>query len=248
MSRKRTTSLALLTLILFSASLLMGCAKPAPQPTTAEPERRAESTPILPPQKSDYAQALISPTPTPPKPAPLPPPTIDQIRDAVARVFAKTATPDTSLHPGYVVGDFNGDGFEDLAVAVKVGEGYLGEINNELANWVLEDPRNVATRTATTPMPPGKPARAEKGDTLLAIIHGVGAQGWRAPEAKQTFLLKNGAGSNMLVKSPEGLRSAKGDPKLPLLKGDIINETTGNGSGLVFWTGAKYAWYSSSRD
>ena len=245
MSSKRTTAKFLLTLILFTASLLGGCAKPAPQSTTAEPEHRAEPTPVLPPQKSDVAQALISPTPTPPKPAPLPPPTIDQIRDAVVRVFAKTAAPDTSLPEGYVVGDFNGDGFEDLAVAVRVSDGHLGEINNELANWVLEDPRNVPTdRTVSTTRPAGKPVRAEKGDNLLAIIHGIGAQGWHSAEAKQTFLLKNGAGSNILVLPVDRARNTP--QKLSPLKGDVIKETVGGSSGFIFWTGAWYAWHASS--
>ena len=246
MSRQQTTGLSFLTLILCGASLLMGCAKPAPQTTTAEPEHRPETTPILPPQKSNFAQTLISPTPTPPKPAPLPPPTFDQIRDAVARVFAKSAAPATPLPEGYVLGDFNGDDFEDLAVAVRVSDGYLGEINNELANWLVEDPRNVLTnRTgSTTRPPPGKPVHAEKGDSLLAIIHGVGPQGWRSSEAKQTFVLKNGAGSNMLVLTAARLRSAS--QKLPPLKGDVIKETLGGNSGFIFWTGARYEWRSSS--
>jgi hypothetical protein len=246
MSRKRTTGLSLLTLILFSASLLGGCAKPAPQSTTAEPEHRAEPTPVLPPQKSDLVQALASPTPTPPKPAPLPPPTIAQIRNAVARVFAKTAAPDTSLPEAYVVGDFNGDGFEDLAVALKVSDGYLGEINDELANWILEDPRKLAlNRTvSTTRPPPAKTVRAEKGDSLLAIIHGIGPQGWRAPEAKQTFLLKNGAGSNILALPADRVRNVP--QKLPPLKGDVIKENIGSSSGFIFWTGAWYAWHSWS--
>ena len=241
MSSKRTTGLSLLTPILFIVSLLGGCAKPAPQSKTAEPEHRAEPTPVLPPQKSDLVQVLISPTPTPPKPAPLPPPTIDQIRVAVARVFANAAAPDA----GYVVGDFNGDGFEDLAVVVRISDGHLGEINNELANWILEDPRNVPTeRTVSTTRPAGKPVRAQKGDSLLAIIHGIGAQGWRAPEAKQTFLLKNGAGSNILVLPVERARNSP--QKLSPLKGDIIKETVGGNSGFIFWTGAWYSWHSSS--
>ena len=246
MSSKRTTGVSLLTLILVTASLLAGCAKPAPQSTTAEPERRAEPTPVLPPQKYDVAQALVSPSPTPPKPAPLPPPTIDQIRDAVVRVFAKTAAPDTSLPAAYVVGDFNGDGFEDLAVAIRVSDGHLAEINNELANWTLEDPRNVASnRTVSTTRPStGKPVRAEKGDSLLAIIHGIGPQGWRAREAKQTFLLKNGAGSNIIALPVDRARNTP--QKLSPLKGDVIKETVGGSSGFIFWTGAWYAWHASS--
>jgi hypothetical protein len=144
------------------------------------------------------------------------------------------------------VGDFNGDNFEDLAVAVRVSDGYLGEINNELANWIIEDPRNVITnRTgSTTPPPPGKPVHAEKGDSLLAIIHGIGPQGWRSSEARQTFVLKNGAGSNMLALPADRLRSTA--QKLPPLKGDVINETLGGNSGFIFWTGARYSWRLSS--
>ena len=245
MSHARTASQSLFLLILLNASLLMGCAKPAPEATKSKPERRAESTPILPPRKSEYAPSLISPTPTPARPAPLPPPKVDQVRDAVARIFEKAATQDTSLKPGFVAGDFNGDGSEDLGVVVKASESSLGEINNEFANWTLEDPRNVPINriVLTTRVPPRKPVRVEKGDTLLAIIHGVGPQGWRAPEAKQTYLLKNGAGSKLLVRTSEELRKAS--QKLPPLRGDVLNETIGGKSGFVFWTGARYAWYSS---
>jgi hypothetical protein len=156
------------------------------------------------------------------------------------------ATPDAS-RPGFAVGDFNGDGSEDLAVPVKPNENSLGEINSELANWLLEDPRNVViNNSSTSRTPPAKPVHAEKGDPLLAIIHGVGPQGWRAPEAKQTYVLKNSAGSNMVVQSARDLRNA--GQRHPPLKGDVIKETIGNSSGFIFWTGARYAWYSSPPD
>lgn len=247
MLRERTPVSTLILLTLIIGSLFVGCARPANEVKSPEPERRAESTPIPPPPyRSQVAQALISPTPTPPKPTPLPPPGIDQIRDAVARIFEKAATPDSTVDPGFVVGDFNGDRSQDLAVVVKASEASLGEINNELANWILEDPRTVLVdRNLSNRVPPNKPVHAEKGDNLLAIIHGVGAQGWRAPEAKQTFLLKNGAGSNLRVQSAKDLRNANGKQRLPPLKGDAISETIGAKSGLVFWTGAKYAWYPS---
>jgi hypothetical protein len=188
----------------------------------------------------------MSPTPTPsPAKKTASPPDPIEIRDAVARVFEKAATPDASGNASFAVGDFNGDGSEDLAVVVKASEGALGEINNELANWILEDPRIVPTPKAGTSarVPPGKQVRAEKGDNLLAIIHGAGPNGWRAPEAKQTFVLKNGAGSKMLAQSLDDLRHTL--QKRPPLKGDILNETIGGKSGFVFWTGAKYAWWAS---
>ena len=90
-----------------------------------------------------------------------------------------------------------------------------------------------------------KPVRAEKGDTLLAIIHGVGAKGWRNPEAKQTFLLKNGAGSDMTVRALKDVPASKGKTKLPPLRGDTISETVDGKAGILFWTGAKYAWHPS---
>jgi len=79
---------------------------------------------------------------------------------------------------------------------------------------------------------------------LLAIIHGVGPQGWRSTEAKQTFLLKNGAGTNMTTESKKSLRESKDKQKLPPIRGDAIRSVIDRKSGLILWTGAKYAWYS----
>lgn len=167
----------------------------------------------------------------------------------MARVFEKAALPVTSPNPTFVVGDFNGDGSEDLAVVVKPNEDALSEINNELANWILEDPRKVTIpKPNAAPSAPLKPVRAEKGQMLLAIIHGVGPKGWRNPEAKQTFLLKNGAGNGMATEPVRTMLNTKDKQKLPPLKGDAIGETIGGTSGLLYWTGARYAWYSRSSE
>jgi hypothetical protein len=82
----------------------------------------------------------------------------------------------------------------------------------------------------------------------LAIVHGVGAQGWRNPEAKQTFLLKNSAGNSMSAQTAKDLQNSKDRNKLPPLRGDAIHEAIEGKSGLIFWTGAKYAWYSPGID
>jgi hypothetical protein len=241
-SRRRTSAFEFGLVLLATTFLLSACAARNDAVTTSEPPPRVESK-TEPPVKL-FALASPTPSPTPANKSSTPPnPT--EIRDTVARVFDKVATPDAS-RPGFAVGDFNGDGSEDLAVAIKPGENSLGEINNELANWLLEDPRTVVINTATTVRPPpNKPVRAERGDSLLAIIHGVGPQGWRNPEAKQTFLLKNGAGSNMTVLEVKGLLASKGRTKLPPLRGDTISETVDGKAGILFWNGAKYAWRPS---
>ncbi len=195
MFRKKTTLLCLSALILTITVALAGCGrkqeegkpvvveqpvKPPPSPITA----------ILP-----VAQPAISPVATNEPPKPLPPKPED-VNEVLARAYQKVVAPDTSYEPPFVVGDFNGDGSEDLAIAVKPHEEMLGEINNDLANWVLEDPRNISLPGALSntqiPASERKPVQASKGDVMLAIVHGVGSQGWRNPEAKQTFLLKNG--------------------------------------------------------
>ena len=130
----------------------------------------------------------------------------------------------------------------------KASDSSLKELNSELANWTLEDPRRIpipGTKAANELTPP-KLVRAEKGDTLLAIIHGVGPKGWRNPEAKQTFLLKSGSGSEMKTEPAAVLLNSKDKRKLPPLGGDAIRQTVAGQSGLLFWTGAKYAWYSAS--
>ena len=237
---RRTSAVGFSMLLLATAFLLPGCAKQNDEVKSVEPQPRVVSTT----EPAARVLALASPTPTPTRASkPSAPPNPTEIRDTVARVFEKAASPDTSREPNFAVGDFNGDGSEDLAVAIKANEGSLGDINNELANWSLEDPRNIPVPSLSNRVPPTKRAHVEKGDTLLAIIHGIGPEGWRAAEAKQTYVLKNGAGSKLLAQSSGAKRSAS--QKLPQLRGDVLNETIGGKSGFVFWTGAKYAWWAS---
>jgi len=240
-SCRRTNALGFSLVLLAAAFLLPGCAERKAEVKSVEPAPRVEST-IEPAAR---VLALASPTPTPtPASKPSAPPNPTEIRATVARVFEKAATPDVSLPQAFAVGDFNGDGSEDLAVAVKADEGSLGDINNELANWSLEDPRSVPISSLSNRVPPNKRAHVEKGDTLLAIIHGIGPEGWRAADAKQTYVLKNGAGSKLLAQPSAAIR--KSSKKVPQLRGDVLNETIGGKAGFVFWTGAKYAWFSTS--
>jgi hypothetical protein len=250
MLRRKTTALCLCLITLAITICLAGCAG---QKEEAKPEAAAQ--PVKPPPSPITSilpaqQPALNPVAAnePPKPLPLPKP--EDVNDVLARAYRKAVAPDTSLEPSFVVGDFNGDGSEDLAIAVKPNDTMLGEINNELANWVLEDPRNISLPgPLSNPEPPAsesKPVRANKGDSMLAIIHGVGSQGWRNPEAKQTFLLKNEAANGMTTHTLRSLRTGKDRQKLPPLRGDGIQETVHGKTGLILWTGAKYAWYSGS--
>jgi hypothetical protein len=156
-----------------------------------------------------------------------------EIQEAVKRVFKDAAVVDKNYNPNFVSGDFNGDGSQDLAVVLKPVN--LDLMNQELPPWLVRQPRT--DRVSRTPL------RIEKDETLLAVIHGYGANHWRDPEATQTFLLKNVVGSDLKVHSPKDVVSANSGRKLPTLQGDLIGETLQGTPGYLYFAKATYSWY-----
>jgi hypothetical protein len=80
-------------------------------------------------------------------------------------------------------------------------------------------------------------------DVLLAVIHGYGTEGWRDPQATQTYLLKNAAGSTMETHVVKDFVTANQGKKLPALQGDLIGEMLDGKSGYLYYSGATYSWY-----
>jgi len=70
--------------------------------------------------------------------AKLPPPTEAEVKAAFTRVFGDALVaqfgPDN-----FIVGDFNGDESEDIAIIARPAPGKTGEVNDELANWIIQD-------------------------------------------------------------------------------------------------------------
>lgn len=157
-------------------------------------------------------------------------PTEAEMRATVQRNYEDAVSIDTTKP--YLIGDFNGDHSEDIAIVVKPAKGKLSDLNSEFANWILEDPHRIEARKNTN--------RVSNNEVLLAVIHGHERDGWRNAMARQTYLLKNAVGAEFEKQSPQQIST--GSKSLPVLRGDVIREKLAGTSGIIFWTGAKYAW------
>lgn len=163
---------------------------------------------------------------------PEPRPTDAEVREAIIRNYEDAAVIDNSRPTPFLVGDFNGDNSEDIAIAVKAGKGKLSKLNSEYANWILEDPRQPVHTKDLKSRP--APVTVTGKDSLLAVIHGVKGEGWRSAIAKQTYLLKNAVGESF-EKQTNHAKSR--------FRGDVIREKLDGTDGIIYFTGAKYAWH-----
>ena len=192
--------------------------------------------------------ALSAPVVASAKPvlAPLDPPTAHDVQAAVHRVFADDVVLLDREAPRFSTGDFNGDGSQDLMVAVKPSPRKLAEINNQLANWTIQNPLTAYVpprhQKVVTMPPVPKPEQVRAGETLLAVIHGYGNAGWRDPLARQAYLLRAAAGSSPTVQQPSP--SLLHDFGVFPSPRQVLAEDLGGRRGVLYWTGAGYAWHT----
>lgn len=222
---------------------LFGCAKPPSPPIVEQPPAPQEPAAIsLAPQSSEVPK--------------LPPPKIEEVQAAVKRIFKDAVVIDASRRPNFLVGDFNGDLSQDLAVILKPASGKLSELNQEFPNWLAREPlkevllpkskilaQPIAAKPSNGPAA-GQTVRFELGDVMLAIIHGSGPKGWRDLEATQTHLLRDVVGTGMKTLAFKSAAEAyRGVKPFPVIYGDLIQQTLIGQSGFLHFTGGVYAWY-----
>ncbi len=234
-------SIAIILHIFLATFILTSCAQPPAQPVKEAPPSATEVPPPAPlPTRPEDSQDPI-------KVGAIPPPSLDEARAAVARVYKDVVSIDTGRNPGFTVGDFNGDGSQDIAVIVKPIKEKLPEINHELAGWLLRD---AGTDRAPEPImkrnrgeQKSRPSVTERDEELLAVVHGYGQDGWRNPEAQISFLIKNAADGNIKAQAKKSVLRANKGKEIPPLIGDVINGTLAGTSGFVYYTGSSYGWY-----
>ena len=173
---------------------------------------------------------------------PVQPPSVADLREVITRNYKDAVVIDNSENSSFLVGDFNGDQSEDIAIVVKPGKNKLPEINSEYANWILEDPHQVPLPTQRG-ISKHLPTVVKSNDTLLAVVHGLDRNGWRDRFATQTYLLKNAIGVEWKTEPVAQLIVAHERKSLPVLRGDTIREKISGKSGIIYWTGGNYAWH-----
>lgn len=248
--RARTTALCA-ALTLAAALCACGGQQTANEQTpAASPQPAANATPAA----GQESPALMQPG-AGPQPSATPTPALvysqpqaPEVRAALERTYKGAVTFDERGQT--VVGDFNGDGSEDLLVEVRPAPNHLPELNDELSNWIAADPRKVQPpdprnfdpHQGVQKLAPA-PARPlfEATDALVAVIHGFKESGWRNPEAMQTYLLKGVAGTDLKTE-PRAAAQVGVRGRLRLL-GDVVRENLGGESGFLYWTGASYGWF-----
>jgi hypothetical protein len=226
----RRTGIRLL-LFVIGAALSLACA-------TAKQENPAKTSPASP------AQTTASPLEKSDSSATA---TLAEVKEAVQRVYVNTVEIDSSRSGPFIVGDFNADGSQDLAVIVKPANGALAKLNSEYANWIVEDPRKIVLpdpTKAVQKLPPPPPREViRQDDLLLLVLHGYRQEGWHHPYARQTYLLKNAVGENIRRASADEISRAGGDKGgVSGQPGDVISETLAGQDGFLYWIRGKYAW------
>jgi len=212
----RRSPICLLTVALVALVLVSSCSSKSKRVVAEQPpayQPTPQSTPV---------EIAIKPAPK-----------LVEVQEAVKRVFKDAAIIDTRYNPQFLAGDFNGDASQDIAVILKPAK--LDQMNEEYPAWLLRDPlSNQSPRT---------PLKIDKDETLLAVIHGYGANDWRDPEATQTFVLKNVVGNDLRVHTGKEFVSANSGKKLPRPQGDLIGETLRGNPGYLYYASATYSWY-----
>ena len=130
--------------------------------------------------------------------APLPPPTLDEVRAKADSIYHGALIVDRGRTPAFLAGDFNADTSQDILVVVRPNASRLADLNNDLAAWIVDDPRLIwvpdPNKVAQKMPPPSRhPVRERAADRLWVIIHGFREKGWRNPIATQSYLLVNAA-------------------------------------------------------
>src|SRR5258708_23804536 len=136
----KTRTVILWSFVVVGGAGLWGCVTPHETEGTPKVEARIPDAPTATSTSAhDAPEGFVAPPGPASAEKPVQPnataPRLNEVQDAISRVFKTAVTIDAEQKPAFITGDFNADGSPDIAVIVKPTESMLSEINSEVANW-----------------------------------------------------------------------------------------------------------------
>lgn len=162
---------------------------------------------------------------------------LEQIETVVRNGFGSKVRVESHLgsEPFYLLGDFNGDGFSDIAVLVNIEEAKHA-LKDHGVKYVDTDPWSRRNGSQIDPM-----THDIQNCLGIAIIHGT-AVGWAAAEPAGKFMVYNCFSSFRRIRKGQRIPRGGGSRgRTPVPKGDsIFLDLETGGTALVYWDGKTY--------
>ena len=164
--------------------------------------------------------------------------TLEEITYAITNGFGSKMRVVTDTQPFYLLGDFNGDGYSDLAVLVNPEEA-KAELKQHGVRYVDVDPSSSNN---------GKESDPESATFQyclgIALMHG-GEREWSTPPPEGKYLFYECFIPFRLVPKATIIHRYRGGRKRPpRLRGDGIYLYLERDAGsIVYWTGTTYRGY-----
>jgi hypothetical protein len=171
--------------------------------------------------------------------------TTEEIAEVVHNDFGPRVKVDPSIVENYyLIGDFNGDGYSDIAIIVKPEEGKtdIGKLN---VKFIGIDPYSSKNGQRVDPVASMK----EHNDACLgvAIIHGT-SSGWAAREPLGKYMFYECFSDFRLI--PKGQKIGdmnRSSGQIPKAKWDAIQlELESGAETAVYWDGSTYRGYGQT--
>jgi hypothetical protein len=162
---------------------------------------------------------------------------LGQIETVVHDGFGSKVKVESHLgsEPFYLLGDFNGDGFSDIAVLVNIEEA-RAELKNHEVRYINIDPYSRQNGLQIDPL-----SHDSHNCLGIAIVHGT-REGWKAANPAGRFMVYECFSSFRLIRKGQRIRRGSGSRgRTPVPKGDsILLDLETGGTALVYWNGKTY--------
>lgn len=162
---------------------------------------------------------------------------LQQVRSVIRTGFGPKVEVESALSsdPFYLLGDFNGDGFQDIAVLVNI-EQARPDLKKHNVKFVDASPWSSTN---------GRQIDPESQDSHnclgVAIIHGT-VSGWKGADITDKFMFYDCFSAFRLVRKGQRIRRGSGSQgATPRPKGDsIFLDLESGATALVYWNGKTY--------